>query len=1164
MMLKPGVLATIRAMAEFVAPSTRRRNFRTLAMIMAAAWLLLGAPAMANPVSVTIEPGLESARDQEALSLIVRVAGPSLAEVVRSDADRALRLGRAPMSRAALAAVRDRMVERQAPAAAGIAAAGGNVVARYQGIVNGFLVHAAGRNVAAIAAVPGVVSVARAPMLRAPEVDPANQVWAPTDDVAGDPSVGASNATWHAAAPDRAERPTEGGARDAGIRPATVDSVPFIGAPRVWQELGWRGDTSLVAVLDTGVDYTHGAFGGPGTEEAYARNNENIVESGTFPTERSVGGYDLAGQRYSPHPACGLPGTTQDCSRTPKPDDDPLDVRGNGTHVAGIIAGQAAAGLTAGVAPRARLVPLKIFGNPVNAPVVTDLLVGAFDWVVNNNLQLDVPGFATEPIDVVFIGLTDDWLSGAAETERVVKEASDAGLVVVVAFGNNGPQPYLASPVASAESSISVGSSYAPGQHGLLYEATWTANGQPERRDGVALDSQIAGQPDAFPVGYRGQLAWMGTACDDDPPRQPVVGRIALVERGLCGFAEKMLNAQDSGALAVTVFTTGTLPVQPMGGQAELAIPGVMIDQAAGLEMRDALLAGATVQHRVWEPSTDLFADTMSAFSNRGPSRATAFVKPQIVAPGQYVTTAWPGAKVSRQTGTSMAAAHVAGAAALLAQRNEARRLRLEAAQIGALLVNYASPTVRLERSDVGAPAAITLQGAGRLDVWQSAVGNTAVRSESGIAELSFGHVGVVDQPATWTRTLHVHNLAATPKTYAARLELVKPDEDGDVGVSLTFDPPQLTVPAGQKAQLQVTLRVDPDRARSWLLEGHEAVHEATLLDVLQVDGRVFVEEVDAAGTPVPDGDRPSVPFLVLPRRHSCVAPTSTGGFWLHARGSVDPQEWRNPCREDGTVRMYTQLGTDTEDDLPAAVDLRSVSMRHYPANAADPESDVVLEFAVQTRGARRLPEIGQLRIYIDVDRDTVFDHLVWNMPAMDLGIDATPGRWVVVHGYLPPDSLDPADVQVDGLAFYQPYDLDEAVSRLVVSADDLGIDMRLGGELFNVAVALVDTQADFPLVEDQPAADYLPDNLLDGGAVTYDQLIHGCVTPMLQVAVPGNDAVAVNLTMGCDPPERNEPVTLLFHQSSNAPGAPQVALRSGVLASAARPQGIYLPYASR
>jgi subtilisin family serine protease len=1099
------------------------------------------ALALAGPGPAAGEPGRgPAAAAQGEVSLIVRLAGPSLAEMASADRRQAARAGAQPMSTAQLRAARDGLVARQAPAARAIAAAGAVVVAQYQGIINGFLVHARPREVAAIARVPGVVAVDRAPMLRAPAL--------------------ASAAVTDASAP-----PPRSTARGAGAlappigpQPTTGDSVPWIGAPRVWRDLGWRGDNALVAVLDTGIDYTHDAFGGPGTEKAYNDNNEDVVESGSFPTARVVGGYDLAGRRYSPDPQCGAPGAgTQECYRTPRPDDDPLDSRGNGTHVAGIIAGQKTAALAEGVAPGARLVPLKIFGNPVNAPVVTDLLVGAFDWVVNNNLQLTVPGFATAPIDVVFIGLSDDWLSGTAETERVIKEASDAGLTVIVAFGNRGPQPYMASAAGSASYAVSVGSTYPPGEHGMLYEGTWSAEGQAQRREGVAIDSQIVGQPDAFPAGFAGNLASMDTACNDVAPEQPVQGKVALVLRGDCGFAEKMTNAQAAGAIAAVVYTTGTLPVQPMGGAAALRIPGVMIDYAAGQAMRDALKTGTPVALRVWEPTQDLFADVQSAFANRGPARDTAGVKPQMTAPGQYIVSAWPGAKTSRQTGTSMGAAHVAGTAALLAQRKKAKKLDIDAAEIGALLVNYASPSVRLERADVGPLAPVTLEGAGRVDAWKSATGNTVVRSDPGIAELSFGHVDVTDQVVRLERTLYVHNLAGAAKTYAPRLQLVKPEEDGDAGVSLAFDPPRLTVAGGKKGTVKVTLTLDPAHVRPWALQGREAVQEADLLDQLQVDGWVYFEEVDTTGSPVAGGDRPAVPFLVLPRRGSCVVAASPQPFRLHAYGDTDLQRWTNACAEPGVARVYTHLASDAVDSaLPAPVDLTDLALRYYPADPANPESDVILDFALHTRGSRRLPQDAQVRVYVDLDRDGVFDEVLWSEHAPDFAEDLAPGRWIVVHGYLPPGKLDPAEAEVDPnvTIVYQPYNLDETTTHLLVSADDLGIDLRSGGELFNVAAQVVDTRAEFAPVNGQPAQDSLPDNLSAGGAVVYDQLIYGCITPQAQVAVPGSGEFPLALVMACDPPDHDIPVTLFLDHASNAPGPSQFALRPGVLAQAGGP----------
>jgi hypothetical protein len=586
----------------------------------------------------------------------------------------------------------------------------------------------------------------------------------------------------------------------------------------------------------------------------------------------------------------------------------------------------------------------------VNAPVVTDLLTGAFDWVVNNNLELPVPGFATAPIDVVLIGLSDDWLTGTAETERVIREASDAGLTVIVAFGNRGPQPYMASAAGSAGYAVSVGSTYAPGEHGMLYEGTWSAEGQAQRREGVAIDSQIVGQPDAWPAGFSGPLASMDTACDDVPAEQPVAGKVALILRGECAFAEKMLNAQAAGAVSAVVYTTSTLPVQPMAGAAQLTIPAVMIDYPAGQAMREALAAGTAVSIQVWEPDQDLFADVQSAFANRGPSRATAGVKPQVTAPGQYILSAWLGGTTRVQTGTSMGAAHVAGAAALLAQRKKAKRLDVDAAEIGALLVNYAHP---------------------------------------------------------------------------------------------------------------------------------------------------------------------------------------------------------------GVARVFAHLGADAVDDaLPAPVDLTDLALRYYPADPADPESDMIMEFAVRTRGGRRLPQDAEVRVYIDLDRDNVFDELIWSQHAPDFADDLAPGRWIVSHGILPPGKLEPADAEVDPnvTIVYQPYSLDETSSRLLVSADDIGIDLRSAGELFNVAAQVVDTRAEYEPVGGAPAQDSLPDNLAAGGAVVFDQLVHGCVTPLAQVTVPGGGEFPLALAMACDPPEKDTPLALFLDHASNVPGPAQAALRPGVLASTAGP----------
>ena len=70
-----------------------------------------------------------------------------------------------------------------------------------------------------------------------------------------------------------------------------------------------------MAVLDSGIDYLHAALLGSGNPADFAANNPDIIEPGTFPTAKVVGGYDFVGSNWT--------GATGSPSEAPDP--DPLD-----------------------------------------------------------------------------------------------------------------------------------------------------------------------------------------------------------------------------------------------------------------------------------------------------------------------------------------------------------------------------------------------------------------------------------------------------------------------------------------------------------------------------------------------------------------------------------------------------------------------------------------------------------------------------------------------------------------------------------------------------------------------------------------------------------------------------------------------------------------------
>ncbi len=193
---------------------------------------------------------------------------------------------------------------------------------------------------------------------------------------------------------------------DKPLRYLLRESVPLIGATAVWQDYGFKGDGVGVAVLDTGVDGTHGDLEYP---------------SQTVANVKILGAQYVAGQDLD-----GLELPAQYMEDVPNSD----TTGGHGTHVAGIIgaSGNASGGYYQGVAPEADLIGL---GAGEGIAILTAL--AGFDWILANQAEYN--------IRVVNCSWGPDAHTRFDPSDPVnvaTRLVHDAGITVVFAAGNSG------------------------------------------------------------------------------------------------------------------------------------------------------------------------------------------------------------------------------------------------------------------------------------------------------------------------------------------------------------------------------------------------------------------------------------------------------------------------------------------------------------------------------------------------------------------------------------------------------------------------------------------------------------------------------------------------------------------------------------------------------
>ena len=601
--------------------------------------------------------------------------------------------------------------------------------------------------------------------------------------------------------------------RDSLLDLLTDAGPAWIGAPQVWDGsavadgVGTLGEGVVVGILDTGINMDHPSFAATG-EDGYTHVNprgkyygvcdpESEVYDAAFTcNDKLIGAWDFAD---------GYGFFTDEW-------DGPEDNHGHGSHTASTVAGNKLSNAAmdmpgfryeapiSGVAPHANIIAYDVClleGCPLSS-IEAGIEQATADQV--DVINFSIGGYPESP-----------WIDSVA---MAFLAASEAGVTVVTAAGNEGPTPGTVGSPANAPWLLSMGAS----SHNRLI-----ANSLVDLTGGDAPPANIIGKGltggyGPAPVVYAGYYG--NPYCDDFLESNIFSGEIVLCDRGEIGRIEKGRNVRQAGAGGMILANGMT------DGDSLLAdphtLPTTHVSYVDGLRLKLWLARGTGHMGTISGVFVDRDAangDLTAGFSSRGPNAPLPDVlKPDLAAPGVDIFAAYKDPERFQMiSGTSMASPHGAGAAALV----KAVHPDWTPAQIrSALMLTAQVEGVREE--DRVTPASPHARGAGRVDVARAVRAGFTLDESAGAfqdadtdaggdaATLNLASLSKGDcrGQCSWTRALT--SVSDQPVAWTVETQ-------GDPGLALTVDPASFTLEPGETISVTVSANLGVESLEEWV-----------------------------------------------------------------------------------------------------------------------------------------------------------------------------------------------------------------------------------------------------------------------------------------------------------------------------------------------------------